>query len=204
MDKVRSFIFISVLGGLIYFGFIYDWDQGVINDDYVASESYQQLEEEIAKEQKSAVSNFEKVRSIIQEVINSNSSKKIKLPLDDITFLKNESDWQNFGDFKYLNIGSLDQDLLKMYFVLIQKPGMYDEAGLIMAAAQNDSLIEFKTIGKFKDSVAEKVKTEIYLKGEYAIGTKIITKRLYPVEQENMSTHLFEITESGEIKSIEG
>ncbi|MDZ7715447.1 MAG: hypothetical protein U5J95_04465 [Balneolaceae bacterium] len=205
MDKIRLFIFISVLGVLIYLGFIYDPDRGVIDDEYVASESYRKLEEKIQGEKSGTASDEQKVRMIFQNVIESTDSIEVDFPLNDIAgrFLGGRNNWDTLFDFRFKKLGMVKQDLIKIYFVLLQKQGTYNESGLFMVTSQNDSLLSFRTIGQFKDTVIEKAETQIYAKTNGMIVTEVTRKRFYPVEQENVKTYSYEILESGKIKQVE-
>ena len=205
MDKIRLFVFLSVLGGLIYLGFIYYSDQSVIDDDYVASESYQQLEERLEKEQERSFSEEESLRMIFEQMLKSNHSKELELPITDtfLSLVEAESHWQELQGFKFKDLGKINRSEITLSFVLIQKPHVYDEAGLVMATSQNDSLIQLQTIGQFKNTVTEKVETQVQIGETNVIATKVFKKILYPVEQENSTTYLYQISESGRIKLLE-
>lgn len=204
MDKIRLFIFISVLGGLIYLGFIYDRDRGVIDDEYIASESYRQLEEKIQGEQKSTVPAEQKIRIILQEVILSGDSKELELPLNKIssTLSGNNSNWNTLFDLRFKNIGKVKRDSLVIHFVLVQEKKNYDESGLFMTTSEKDSLLAFQTIGQFKHTVTEIVETQVYIKNSGVVVAEISRKKLYPVEQENMNIYSYEILESGRIEQL--
>lgn len=204
MKYLRPIIFISILGALVYFAFFYDADRGVIDEGYMASERFQELEQKLQKERQTYLSNSQQINKILQLVIKSNDTPKLELSINAAVdeLMNSDSLWSSLGDYKYSSIGKQKLDELTIYIVLVQKPGIYDEAGLLMATAQNDSLLHMQTIGEFKNTITEKVTTQIYWKAKNVIVARVTRNRLYPVEQENLSSYDYAIRETGEIQTI--
>lgn len=204
MAKLRAGIAILLCAAVLYVIFIYDTDSGVIDDDYISSQSYQELETELQKNRTELLSEKERINRLLVTVLSDSKSTELSMPLDlRISALAEnateEKAWKYFNEFSYSLIGKLKSGEIAVHLLLLRLRASDKDTRLLLATSKKDSLLDKAVVGQYKDEVAEKVETEFMMNALSQIESKIIQNRRYPVEQTNEQFYQYHISPTGRL-----
>lgn len=183
-----------------------------IDQSYMETERYSEFEQQSKEEILHNEQNTQSFTGNLQQLSQCKQIQKISFPFtidqERLNQLENvpetctvESHQKPSYTVKAIAINEYKD--LQLYWILLDRPSVYRNQGLFAATFQNDSLVNFNTIGSFEKDLSKEVTSEIQVRQVYdevIISSTTHRKIIYPFEQENTVEESFIVTADGEVK----
>lgn len=208
-SKIAGYILLLAAVAAVFF---YFYDSSLINEAYLSSEKYQQLQKELDKEHARIESENRDISEVFSKLVFSESSPQLNLPvqLDSLSIRKYLSDSPRLPiepqgldkppnrKFNYYNLGVAVRDSIEIVFVLVERASVYLDIEVWMATRYNNSFVDVEGIARFKNSITDRVHTELLI-GEDSIEADMQRIRKYPIFQQAEERYRYLINGQGEI-----
>lgn len=194
---------------------LYDPDRNVIDEEFVQSESYKSLQQQLEDEKTEFRKRESVVNLVIQRMYDDTLELQQSLPvrLDSLSLdtllvekykipiYRDEVSSSEFTAFSFyrlqrFNIG----DLTTMLFFM-ERPGVYRNVGLVLATVKDSEVVDTELIGEYKKNISEEVKGIVAMKGNSIFKSTLTRTRFYPVVQKNVVAYRYIIAKDGTIES---
>lgn len=205
MSRSKLIILLSVL--FVGFGALYFWmNRSVINRSYLASEEYQQLEQQLNNERERYESESNTPAEVFEQMIRSDENPTLDLPFrmdslvlenyqnrfEEIPLKNNREGIEN----RFFKIGMIRMSDARLYLMLVKRPSIYRHLEVWITTAKDESLVDTEMIAEYKNSLTDKITTDLEIDANYKIHATVNRNREYPIVQKYQEQQTFMLTDS--------
>lgn len=185
-----------------------------IGQEYLDSEDYNRFQEKSRQEIIQKENRLQGISEHLQQVpqcstdelpfpivINHNAFGDLQEHYSDCNLNTNNDD----SEFVLKILGANRLQDIDLYWVLVEWGSLYTDQELLAVTVQNDTLLNFKTVGVFQKNLAEDILTETRGKlqdGRVRILSVTNRKIIYPIEQNNTEITEYVIDPQGTIREL--
>lgn len=211
----RLLIPVMVLSAAILAAFLLFSDPNVIDQDYISSSEYEDLEHELEKNKSQNKTEETALKQLILELALNSSGYSRKLPIrldsisvDSILSRNGKIDigdkytgQSSFTNNNYYSVLILEEGEIHRVLFLVESKGLYKDIDLLLATTSDSAIVDLESIGSFEKNISEEVYSIIHIESNSLIRTTVIKNRFYPVNQQNKTNYRYEIGPDGHINS---
>lgn len=205
MSRSKLIILLSVL--FVGFGALYFWmNRSVINRSYLASEEYQQLEQQLNNERERYESESNTPAEVFEQMIRSDENPTLDLPFrmdslvlenyqnrfEEIPLKNNREGIEN----RFFKIGMIRMSDARLYLMLVKRSSIYRHLEVWITTAKDESLVDTEMIAEYKNSLTDKITTDLEIDANYKIHATVNRNREYPIVQKYQEQQTFMLTDS--------
>lgn len=208
-SKTKKIILIAFLAaGIIA---LYFWmNRSVINRSYLASDEYQQLEQELSSERERDRSANKTPADVFEELLSSEKVIELSVPftLDSLLLDNYQSRFEeipirdngNRQGHTFYEVGVIESNSVNLFVVLVEYPSVYTNLEIWMATEQNGELVDTEMVAEYKNSITDYVYTELEIDDQHRVESLLTRRRKYPIQQESDEWFRYEVTDSATIE----
>lgn len=196
---------------------VYQWyyaDPNIIDEEYISSDSYQVLQQNIAFE-KSKITDRETVlKKVVQKMLARDAAFQRTLPyrldslaLDSVMKDENRLSIPEFrikpsdlSEYTFYGLTIFESEEYRALLSLIELPGVYRDLEVGLTTVRDGEIIDIAMVGRFQRNISLETHTEIYIGNEREIRVKVDQSRFYPFEQDKSVRYRYLIANDGRIE----
>lgn len=190
-------------------------DPNVVDEDYISSDSFKKLEQNIDYERDSVADRETVIRDVVNQMIQNQSLIQKKLPfrldslaLDSVLNPQNRlsipgvrSMPSGSGEYHFYGLIILEGENYRALLSLVELPGIYRDLEVGLTTVIDGQIVDKALIGRYEKNLTEKTYTEIYINENHEIRVEVDKQRFYPFEQEKRVSYRYVINRDGNIES---
>lgn len=215
MRKAAIIIVLSVAGILAAYLFYYYSDPNIINEDYLSSEAYTTLQDNIQYERDSLADREAVLQEVVKQMLVQKSRYRLGLPyrLDSLVLdsvLKKENRLSlpdlrimpsDVNDYTFYGLHIFEGEHYSALLSLIEMPGVYRDLEVGLTTVREGNIIDTALIGRYEHNLSATTHSEIIINTDHEIRIKVNKTRLYPFKQEQSVNYQYRIAKNGKIES---
>lgn len=200
----------AILTGLLFFS-----DPNIVDQDYISSKKYEELEDKLEKSKSENKSQEWVLKQFALKLSRNSNNYRRELPIrldsvsvDSILSLNKKI---NLGDNytgqqfsinnNYYGVLVFEEGGIKSVFLLMESKGLYKDIDILLATISDSKVVDLESIGSFGKNISEETTSIIHIGKNNLIRTTVNRKRFYPVSQQNESNYIYKIKPDGYISS---
>lgn len=202
---------VGILGAYLW----YHADPNIVDEEYISSDSYKALQQNIDYEKDSIVDRQMILQEVVKQMLVKEAVFQRELPyrldslsLDTVLNFRNrlsipKTNLKSTGSNEYTFYGLtiFESEEYRALLSLIELPGIYRNLEVGLTTIRDGEIVDTALIGRYEKNITEKTHSEIYIGADKEIRVKLDKIRFYPFEQEKSIQYRYLIANDGRIES---
>lgn len=205
---IALFIALLLAGFLLFFS-----SQQVVDEDYLKSEKYQSLKNNIEREKETNRDEKSVFHAVVEKMLANESNYSRNLPLriqptaidsfpeanEKIALGNIRIENSRYHNYSFYGILAANKEKFNAVVFLMVLPGVYKKNRMILVTAQNSSILDMATIGQYDKNITEEVNTDLFIDEDLYIRAEMNKLRFYPIQQSTTVHYRYSISKKGNI-----
>ena len=214
---MKKSAFLLVLLAAVMLGF-YQWystDPNIIDEDYISSEEYRKLQQNIAFERSKIADRDTVLKLVVKHMLANDTAFQQRLPyrLDSLALdriMSNENSLSipelriqpsDLSNYTFYGVTILEGEDYRALLSLIELPGVFRDLEVGLTTVRDGEIIDRALIGRYEKNLSTEIHSEIFIGTDNEIQVKVEKSRFYPFEQEKRADYRYRIASDGRIVS---